>query len=242
MKISVITIVYNDVKNISRTIESVLSQRDLIDFEYIIIDGASNDGTLDVINKYKEKARLISEPDNGIYDAINKGIKYSSGELLLFMNSSDTFHTNNSLQFLNDNYDDNVGYVLARTIYKKNNGKLKSDSSYLRNENLPEFCHQSLLYNKRFHDEFGLYNQKLKSAADYDFFHKIYNTKNKAVKLNVVTSIRLKSGNDSSESLRNTIEMIRVDFYNSCLIYSFRFRLKDLLAKSVKLFINQVLK
>jgi len=242
VKISVITIVYNDVKNILKTVESVLSQSGELDLEYIIIDGASSDGTLDAISHYHDKFMLFSGADTGIYDAINKGVKSSNGDLLIFMNSGDAFYSNDSLKVLLEHYDDKVGFCLARTEYKYDNNRTKEDSLYLRNSNLPEFCHQSLLYSKRLHSEFGLYNQKLKSAADYDFFHKIYNTKNKAVKLNVVTSIRLKSGNDSSESLRNTIEMIRVDFYNSCLIYSFRFRLKDLLAKTVKLFINQVLK
>lgn len=234
MKISVVTIVFNDYENISKTIESVLSQKLSTDFEYIIIDGASNDGTLEVISNYKDKIKLISEPDLGIYDAINKGIKLAFGELLIFMNSSDAFYSQDSLQFLYDNYDPSQGFSLARTIYHHPTGKVKKDSPYLRNVNLPEFCHQSLLYNKKFHSQFGLYSNKLKSAADYDFFHKIYNVKNKNIKLDEVTSIRSKNGDDSSESILNTIEMIRIDFYNSCLIHSFYFRLKDIIAKLIK--------
>jgi len=91
-KLSVITIVYNNVKDIERTMLSVLGQT-YKNIEYILIDGASTDGTKDLIYKYKSRlAQFISEPDNGIYDAMNKGLSLATGDYVLFMNSGDEIY------------------------------------------------------------------------------------------------------------------------------------------------------
>lgn len=91
-KLSVITIVYNNVKDIERTMLSVLNQT-YPNIEYILIDGNSNDGTKDVIYKYKSRlAQFISEPDKGIYDAMNKGLALATGDYVLFMNSGDEIY------------------------------------------------------------------------------------------------------------------------------------------------------
>jgi glycosyltransferase involved in cell wall biosynthesis len=90
--LSVITIVYNNVKDIERTILSVLNQ-DYPHIEYIIVDGLSSDGTLDVIKRYEKRiAKLISEKDEGIYDAMNKGLALATGDYIIFMNSGDEFY------------------------------------------------------------------------------------------------------------------------------------------------------
>lgn len=91
-KLSVITIVYNNAKDIERTMLSVLNQS-YKNIEYIVIDGASNDGTLDIIRKYESRlAKLISEKDKGIYDAMNKGLAHATGDYVLFMNSGDEIY------------------------------------------------------------------------------------------------------------------------------------------------------
>lgn len=91
-KLSVITIVYNNVKDIERTMLSILNQT-YSNIEYIVIDGASNDGTLEIIKKYENRiAKLISEKDKGIYDAMNKGLALATGDYVLFMNSGDEIY------------------------------------------------------------------------------------------------------------------------------------------------------
>ena len=95
--LSVITIVYNNVKDIERTILSVVGQT-YQHIEYIIVDGLSNDGTLDVIHKYENRiARIISEKDEGIYDAMNKGLAVAKGDYVVFMNSGDEFFDNETV-------------------------------------------------------------------------------------------------------------------------------------------------
>ena len=95
--ISIVTVVRNDVRNIENTIVSVLNQN-YPHIEYVIIDGDSNDGTVSIINKYSNKLScLISEPDNGIYDAMNKGVEKASGQWIHFLNSGDTYCNPNVL-------------------------------------------------------------------------------------------------------------------------------------------------
>src|SRR5258707_2328241 len=95
--LSVITIVYNNVRDIERTMLSVLKQT-YPKIEYIVVDGLSTDGTLVVINRYKAKiAKLISEKDEGIYDAMNKGLAAAAGDYVLFMNSGDEFYANDTV-------------------------------------------------------------------------------------------------------------------------------------------------
>lgn len=89
MKISIITVCYNRKDTIEQTIESVLNQS-YADKEYIIIDGNSTDGTQDIIQKYKDRlAYWCSEPDNGLYDAMNKGLRHVTGDVIAFLNSDD---------------------------------------------------------------------------------------------------------------------------------------------------------
>ena len=96
-KLSVITIVYNNAADIERTMLSVLGQT-YSNIEYIIIDGLSTDGTLDIIKKYQDKiSKLISEKDEGIYDAMNKGLAAATGDYVLFMNSGDEFYANDTV-------------------------------------------------------------------------------------------------------------------------------------------------
>ena len=92
-KLTVITVVYNNARDIERTLLSVLNQT-YANIEYIVIDGGSTDGTLDIIRIYKDRiAKLISEPDKGIYDAMNKGLNLAAGDYVLFMNSGDELYS-----------------------------------------------------------------------------------------------------------------------------------------------------
>jgi glycosyltransferase involved in cell wall biosynthesis len=97
-KLSVITIVYNNVRDIERTVLSVLNQS-YSNIEYLIIDGASNDGTMDILRQYESRiSKLVSEKDKGIYDAMNKGLALATGDYVLFMNSGDEIYASNTVE------------------------------------------------------------------------------------------------------------------------------------------------
>ncbi|MDT3402952.1 glycosyltransferase family 2 protein [Mucilaginibacter terrae] len=97
-KLSVITIVYNNVQHIKRTLQSVIHQT-YANIEYIVVDGLSTDGTLDIIHQYGDKiTTLISEKDKGIYDAMNKGLALAKGDYVIFMNSGDTFYAHDTVE------------------------------------------------------------------------------------------------------------------------------------------------
>ena len=168
-KISVITVVYNDKEGLEKTIQSVLSQT-YGNVEYIVVDGRSTDGTVDVIKKYEQEIDIwVSEPDEGIYDAMNKGIKMASGEWLNFMNAGDVF------------YDENVLFK-AFSIDIKNKEFMysdywqsdKTDGKYYWHEadRKKGFVHhQSSIYKKDLHQTYGYYlTQKPISVYDLIFF------------------------------------------------------------------------
>lgn len=99
MRLSIITINYNNAKGLERTIKSVAKQTRRKDLEYIVVDGASNDGSLEVIKQYESQIdKWISEPDKGIYNAMNKGIANATGEYCLFLNSADVFCSPKSIE------------------------------------------------------------------------------------------------------------------------------------------------
>lgn len=105
-RLSVITIVYNNVRDIERTIRSIVNQT-YANIEYVIVDGLSNDGTLQVIEKYKDRiAKFVSEKDEGIYDAMNKGLALATGDYVIFMNSGDEFYDSETVKAVFASTDD----------------------------------------------------------------------------------------------------------------------------------------
>lgn len=151
--ISIITVVYNGEKYLEETIQSVINQT-YENVEYIIIDGGSTDGTLEIIKKYEDKIDYwVSEKDGGIYDAMNKGIDVATGEWLNFMNAGDSFYSNQTLMevFNNKNYElYNILYGDVETNY----GNFKIIHKAGKLENLyksMQFSHQSTFFNTKYH-------------------------------------------------------------------------------------------
>lgn len=163
--ITVITVVYNGEKYLEETILSVINQS-YENIEYIIIDGGSTDGTLDIIKKYEDKiAYWVSEKDKGIYDAMNKGIKTATGEWLNFMNAGDHFYSRDILAKLFDNLNQDEYDLIYSDILFSNNKLLQCDIG----KNI--INHQALIYRRVLHDEVGLYLvAKDLLISDYLFF------------------------------------------------------------------------
>lgn len=170
--ISIITVVYNDVLNIEKTILSVLNQN-FKNFEYIIIDGGSTDGTKEVIGKYEKELKVfISEPDNGIYDAMNKGVNYVSGAFLCFMNSGDIFYDNDVFKrFSLSNKFGDVNYGKTKVIIKDKVVDSKTNMKYIK-KHMP-FCHQSVFIKTDLVKKYK-FESKYKYSADYYQIYTLY--------------------------------------------------------------------
>ena len=181
-KISIITIVYNDINNIQRTIENVLFEQEYFNKEYIIIDGGSTDGTLDILEKYRDKIDvIISEKDKGISDAFNKGIRLASGDIVGLINSGDYYEPNilNEIARLYLNTDPSVQF---RVIHGKLSLFNKEWSKVYFPKALNSFSfqmpvwHPTCFVSREVYIQFQ-YDLDYKIAMDYDLFSRIYAAK-----------------------------------------------------------------
>ncbi len=176
--LSIITVCYNSSGTIAKTIESVLEQ-DFTDYEYLIIDGGSSDGTLDIIREYEPRfdgrMRFVSEKDNGIYDAMNKGISMAKGKLVGLINSDDYYEAG-AFGKIVDSYDGYEYSIIYGMLRKISGGK--EIEVYIKNHQFIEddmIAHPSCFVSKRIYDEFGLYSLDYPCSADYEFFLRIRN-------------------------------------------------------------------
>ena len=197
-KVSIITVCYNSAKTISDAIESVINQS-YPNIEYIIVDGGSTDGTVNVIKSYDQfVSKWVSEPDDGIYDAMNKGIKMATGKIIGLINSddyleSDVIRNVAEVYLLHPDGDvfhgkvriinnlDGIKYVVssAEDVYKQNNFKMK----------IP---HGGVFITKRCYLEQGLYDINYKIGADHDLLLRLINNNKKFVFVNqVISNMRL---------------------------------------------------
>ena len=177
MKVSIITINYNNKEGLEKTIQSVISQT-YNDYEYIIIDGGSTDGSVDII-KQNEKGidYWISEKDTGIYNAMNKGIQRAKGEYLHFLNSGDCYYSNDVLDFFFRNKTYAEGIIRGTVALNKENKE-----EYFNNHSSEKITfyqlyyhtihHQATFINKSLFDRYGLYEEQYKISSDWLFFAK----------------------------------------------------------------------
>ena len=171
-KISIITINYNNRQGLQKTIQSIFCQT-YLNYEHIVIDGGSTDGSLDYISKHIDKLSFwSSEKDEGIYSAMNKGIRNSKGEYIIFLNSGDYFFGKASLDqfFMNSNNED---LIYGNLLIEEDNATwMKSypsvlSFSYFLKDTLP---HPSTLIKRSLFSIVGLYNEKNRIVSDWEFF------------------------------------------------------------------------
>lgn len=172
---SIITVCYNASKTIERTVQSVLNQT-FTDFEYIIIDGASKDATLDVLEPYRDRIKtLISEPDEGIYHAMNKGIDLAKGELVGIINSDDWYEPD-TLKQVYDAWKQSdkktIFHGLCRYFVNGREGKILS----YHHDILPQanIAHPTCFVPLELYQEHGKYDPKYSIAADYELLLRYY--------------------------------------------------------------------
>ena len=225
--ITIITVVFNDAINLKKTIDSIICQTS-DDIEYVIIDGGSTDGTLKVIQDHNENIDYWqSESDKGTYDAMNKGIKASTGKYLLFLNAGDCFTGKNVVNCLvkdiRKNYEPDILYG-STNILSENGDKIK-ELAPLRfsSINLTLFgtrtvCHQSIITKKTITSYFDIdYKIKGDLAWYYDILKNV--TRPHVVRVDYAISSYLLGGISDNQIVNNIKERIRVVFNKKGLVW-----------------------
>ena len=213
MKISIITVTKNDRDNIENCIESVLSQG-YKNLEYILIDGASTDGTVNIIKQYNGRiSKWISEKDNGIYDAMNKGINMATGDVIGFLNSDDLYAGPNILEFVAEEFQNNdIDSCYGDLVYVA-----KDDTNQvIRNWKSCEFSyelfnngwhppHPTFFVKKNIYEKCGTFDTKYKIGADYALMLKFLVKHKIRVKYIPEVLVKMRVGGSSNENIFNIL-------------------------------------
>jgi len=190
---SIITVSFNSAKTIERTILSVVNQTYKDKIEYIIIDGGSIDGTLDIIKKYSDKiSYFVSEKDNGISDAFNKGIRASHGQIIGIINSDDWYESDALEIIAKLDKENNADFYVGALKYWSGNINMITypDFNYSKkiHYRMPHINHPASLFKKETYNDIGLYDTKYKYVMDYDFFLRISQKNKKGCFTNKIIS------------------------------------------------------
>lgn len=217
MKVSLITIAYNSAETIEDTIKSIVAQ-DYSNIEYIIIDGGSTDKTLSIIDKFKDSiTTIISEPDKGIYDAMNKGVQNATGDIVGILNSDDIYADNKVVSSIVEAIG-NKDSIYADLVYvdRDNTDKVtrywksgKYRKGIFKKGWMPP--HPTFFIKKSCYNQYGTYNLQLKSAADYELMLRMLHKYNISVAYlpEVITKMRV--GGQSNVTLLNRLKANKED-------------------------------
>lgn len=233
-RISIITVSYNAVKSIESTILSVINQT-YSNIEYIIIDGGSTDGTVDIIKKYADKiAYWVSEPDKGIYDAMNKSLDVASGNWILFLGSDDVLRHETIIEAVITKfiYPDSIYYgnVILKSSQKIYPGIIKSAYQLC----LKNFCHQAVFYPLSVY-KIHKYNTEYKLWADYVYNLELYGQDpRRFIYVNNIIAIFNNKGRGSLNIdtlfIKNRLQLIENIFGKKMKwIMRFRYKLSELI-------------
>ncbi len=219
MKISIITSVFNGEETLSHTIESVSTQTHK-DIEYLIIDGASTDLTFEIIKQHSNKiSKVTSEPDKGIYDAMNKGINLSSGDIIGILNADDYYANNEILSKVVKVFDDpKIDACYGDLIYVDS----KNTKKVLRNWKSGDFNpkkfyngwmppHPTFFVRRSVYEKHGLFNLDLGSAADYEIMLRFLLKHKVNAKYIPETLVHMRTGGVSNASVTNRLKANRMD-------------------------------
>jgi glycosyltransferase involved in cell wall biosynthesis len=225
LKISIITPSYNQAKYIERTIKSILNQ-DYKDVEYIIIDGGSTDGTLDIIKNYQSRIIWVSEMDNGQSNAINKGLRLATGEIITFINSDDTYEPNSFkevINFFENNPDKKWVYGKCRII-SENDKEIRKPITFYKNLLLKNYSYSKLLsenfisqpatfWRKDIINEIGYLNENEYFCMDYEFWLRIGEKYDPGVIDEYLANFRLhtmsKSGSNNKKQFQDELRLAK---------------------------------
>lgn len=218
MKVCIITVVYNNVRRIERAINSVIRQT-YKNIEYIVIDGGSTDGTVEVIKRYGNFiSHWVSEPDKGVYDAFNKGIKLSTGDVIGFLNSDD-FYANDTVieRVVNKFLESCADGVYGDLVYINSHGKVvrywkaggyKKD--LLKKGWMPP--HPTFFLKREIYNKYGLYRTDMKISADYDMCLRLLWKADIRIAYLPEVLVIMEKGGLSNRSLLNMVKSLSEDY------------------------------
>jgi glycosyltransferase involved in cell wall biosynthesis len=222
-KFSIITVNLNNAKGLLKTIESVVAQA-YRDFEFIIIDGGSNDGSLEIIKQHKSSiTNWVSETDNGIYNAMNKGIAKANGEYCLFLNSGDYLTDAYVLlkvsEYLNET-DIVYGDIITKNLANKETYEASPDKLDVSHFMTSTLWHPAAFIQRKLFEKFGNYDESYKIAADYAFFVKTIvkygvTTRHIATPIAVFDLNGLSNNPNYFELILKERKKIQLDFFNT---------------------------
>ncbi|QUX93718.1 glycosyltransferase [Marinomonas sp. A3A] len=239
--ITVVTVVYNGESLLEETILSVINQT-YDNVEYIIIDGGSSDGTLDIIRKYQHAIDYwVSEKDSGIYDAMNKGIDLATGDWINFMNSGDCFYSSTILSEIFSNLssqDEIVIYGNRQVIYPSGRARLVKAGLINNLWKGSQFCHQASFTKVQYH-KMNIFDINIKIVADFDFFYRAWKNDEKFKYVDIVLA-NIESGGISDlnriDSILGCWTLVDKTFKNN-FFYCFLI-IKESLKDKVKRFVK----
>jgi len=212
MKISLITICYNSEKTLEETIQSVLNQNHK-NIEYVIKDGGSTDGTLAIVEKYKDRVKFVSKPDLGIYDAMNQGLDLCSGNVIGIINSDDFFPDNEVVSRVVDALKDElVGAVYGDLEYVSAHDTSKVERHWKANPyDKTNFLkgwmppHPTFFIRKVFYEKYGVFNPAFKSAGDYELMLRMLYKNDISTAYIPKVQMKMRAGGVSNMSIKNRI-------------------------------------
>lgn len=213
MLLSVVTATFNSERTVADTLRSVTAQRHP-QVEHVVVDGASGDGTLDVVRAHAGRvARLISEPDRGIYDALNKGLRACSGEVVGILHADDVYSHDDVLPRVAAAFADcSVDVVYGDLLYVRRNDMTRTvrywragdfTPARLRNGWMPP--HPTVFVRRRVYDRIGLFDDRLRIAADYELMLRLFGGGARMHRYLPEVLVRMRVGGQSNRSLRNVI-------------------------------------
>lgn len=252
MKITIITITYNSAKTIRDTLESVKSQKFNGELEYIVVDGASSDGTQDIVAEYNDVVtKFISESDKGIYDAMNKGIRMATGEVVGILNSDDIFYDENVLEIIANTFEQqNCDSVFGNLQFVKENDlntvvRIWKGSPYKKGAFLKGWhpAHPTFYVKRSVYEQYGLFDISLDVSADFELmlrFIEKYSITAFYIDSNIV---KMRMGGESTGSISKIIQgnknILRGFKKNNLKPYPF-YTLRRLLPKVVSVVKNKI--
>lgn len=213
MKISIITISYNSALTIGETLNSVKNQIQN-NIEHIIIDGNSTDNTLKICNQFPHISKTISEPDKGVYDAFNKGLKLATGEVVGFLNSDDIFYDKHSLQIIATSFDDQIDCVFGNLDYINAEGKIvrKWRSKPYRKGDFSKGwmpAHPTFYCRKSIYDQLGGYDNSFNIAGDFELMLRFLEKNNIRSKYIDKTLVKMMAGGLSNNGISSKTKIIK---------------------------------